>query len=306
MKFPSFPIGRFAVQWAVFGFSAAVTVIIVSIVYATVSWGSLPTVNSGSGLTATAWNDLVSHVNQSVKQASPVITVSGSNVGIGITTPATNLEVHSATAAALRISGANGNSQQLQFGSVTAPTQAYLYSYYNGGSPYFSIYNNAVEAVHIDNLGNVGIGTTSPVAKLDIQGTMKQGNLTTYVRTPSFSQLPNTITYPILRQFHDSANWSEGGILVEVFTFNYNASIFDYGMSFARYGYGANSADVLTKIAGSQTPTWGAVTQISGNYYYRDLSITVPAYYIVTVRITSPIPITSDLTSPQANVVYLY
>ncbi|HBB27016.1 TPA: hypothetical protein DCZ36_00780, partial [Candidatus Gracilibacteria bacterium] len=155
MKFPSFPIGRFAVQGAVFGFSAAVTVIIVSIVYATVSWGSLPTVNSGSGLTATAWNDLVSHVNQSVKQASPVITVSGSNVGIGITTPATNLEVHSATAAALRISGANGNSQQLQFGSVTAPTQAYLYSYYNGGSPYFSIYNNAVEAVHIDNLGNV-------------------------------------------------------------------------------------------------------------------------------------------------------
>lgn len=175
----------------------------------------------------------------------------------------------------------------------------------NQGTLTLNAYNQSNQLV-IHKSGNVGIGTTSPVAKLDVQGMVRQGNLTTYVRTPSFSQLPNVITYPILRQFHNSASWGQGGVLVEVFTFNYAASIFDYGMSFVRYGYGPNIADVLTKIAGSQTPTWGAATQISGNYYYRDLSITVPAYYMVTVRITSPIPITSDLNSPQENVIHLY
>lgn len=94
MKFSSFPVGRFALQGAVFGLSAAVTIIIVSIVYATASWGSLPTVNSGSGLTATAWNDLVAHVNQSVKQSSPIITVSGSNVGIGTASPDKLLQIN--------------------------------------------------------------------------------------------------------------------------------------------------------------------------------------------------------------------
>lgn len=80
-------IGRTATHGIIFGFSAVFTIILVSLVYATASWGSLPTVQSGSGLTATAWNDLVTHVNQSVKQVNPVITVSGSSVGIGTANP---------------------------------------------------------------------------------------------------------------------------------------------------------------------------------------------------------------------------
>ncbi|MDD2892204.1 MAG: hypothetical protein PHQ95_04515 [Candidatus Gracilibacteria bacterium] len=86
-------IGRTATHGIVFGLSAVFTIILVSLVYATASWGSLPTVQSGSGLTATAWNDLVAHVNQSVKQASQVITVSGSNVGIGTINPQEKLDI---------------------------------------------------------------------------------------------------------------------------------------------------------------------------------------------------------------------
>ena len=89
----SSPFSRSALQWVIFGFSAIITVIITAIVYATASWGSLPMVNTGSGLSANAWNDLVAHVNQSVKQSSQVITINGSNVGIGTTTPWQNLSV---------------------------------------------------------------------------------------------------------------------------------------------------------------------------------------------------------------------
>ena len=173
-------------------------------------------------------------------------------------------------------------------------------------SPQTTVFNNnSAETVRITSSGNVGIGTASPAAKLDVQGTTRQATLTTYVRTIS-APGASPVTSTILRQFHDSVNWNAGGILIEEFTYSYDASRLDYGMYFARYGYSGNSADVLTKISGSQLPFWGAATQTSGNYYYRDLSITVPAYYNITVRITSPIGITTDLNGAQANVIYLY
>jgi hypothetical protein len=58
------------------------------IVYAaTTYYTDLPTVNSGSGLTATSWNDLVKYANKAVKQDTEVLTVTGGKVGIGIPTP---------------------------------------------------------------------------------------------------------------------------------------------------------------------------------------------------------------------------
>lgn len=38
--------------------------------FATASWGALPTVSTGSGLTSTMWNDLVSQVNTMANQPS--------------------------------------------------------------------------------------------------------------------------------------------------------------------------------------------------------------------------------------------
>ena len=248
---------------------------------------------------------------------SLLLNPTAGNVGIGTTAPAAKLDVN----------GSINTSGDMYFTQAT-PTlysAAKLYIRSGAGESLFLGSNNVNQKWTLDasynvtqagNLivqgtgnssiaGNLGIGTASPAAKLDVQGTIRQATLTTYVRTIS-APGASPVTFTILRQFHDSVNWSVGGILIEEFTYSYDASRFDYGMYFARYGYSGNAADVLTKISGSQLPFWGAATQTSGNYYYRDLSITVPAYYNITVRITSPIGITTDLNGAQANVVYLY
>ena len=219
------------------------------------------------------------------------------NVGIGTAAPGMNLAV----AGAFGVSEAGSAGNRLQITSTSGGAVIFQ----NDNSPIiFKTATATQEKMRITDAGNVGIGTASPAAKLDVQGTVRQGSLTTYVKTINAGAAP--AAFNILRQFHDSVNWGVGGILIEEFSYSYDASRFDYGMYFARYGYSGNTADILTKISGAQLPVWGAATQVSGVYYYRDLSITVPAYYSITVRITSPIGITTDLSGAQSNVVYLY
>ncbi len=51
-------------------FFLTVSVCVAITAYATAAWGALPTVSSGSGLTATMWNDLVGQVNTMANQPS--------------------------------------------------------------------------------------------------------------------------------------------------------------------------------------------------------------------------------------------
>ncbi|MDD5377387.1 MAG: hypothetical protein PHH16_04735 [Candidatus Gracilibacteria bacterium] len=98
MKFsPLRNIGHTLTHGALFGLSAAFTVVFVSLVYAGVTniyYSDLPTTSSGSGLTATSWNNLVNYANKAVKQDTEVLTVTGGNVGIGTVNPGTKLEVN--------------------------------------------------------------------------------------------------------------------------------------------------------------------------------------------------------------------
>ncbi|MBX2910350.1 MAG: hypothetical protein KF706_12030 [Chitinophagales bacterium] len=159
--------------------------------------------------------------------------------------------------------------------------------------------------------GKVGIGTNNPVAQLDIQGTKvtRQGELVTYVMNLSNNSNNYSTTFNLFRQFHDQANWGAGGVLVEVFVDFYQRDLFDYAMHFARYGYSSNSSDIINKIAPSASNysvQWTAGGTISGNIKYKDFQITLYNYRSAKIRITTAIPITSDINSPIQNRVYFY
>lgn len=61
---------------------------------ATTYYTDLPNVNSGGGLTATSWNNLVNYANKAVKQDTEILTVTGGKVGIGNANPSDTLTVN--------------------------------------------------------------------------------------------------------------------------------------------------------------------------------------------------------------------
>lgn len=138
------------------------TIIVLSLIYAGVTnifYSDLPTVNSGSGLTATSWNDLVNYANKAVKQDTEVLTVTGGNVGIGTVSPTQKL-----TVSADSVSGGYSDGQLHLDGADTNKRMVLGYDTTNN----YGWIQPVRVGVGYDNLilnkigGNVGIGTTSP------------------------------------------------------------------------------------------------------------------------------------------------
>ncbi len=120
---------------------------------------------------------------------SPV-TVSGTNVGIGTTTPGSEFHVKSGTSGfnfgtandgiiiedsadpQLVISGSGNNTGHIYFGDHLSSSSGQLEFDHSVNAMTFSTAGNN-ERMRINSSGSVGIGTTSPTEKLDVVGDIK-------------------------------------------------------------------------------------------------------------------------------------
>jgi hypothetical protein len=108
------------------------------------------------------------------------ISVSSSNVGIGTTTPVANLDVNApsygigASAGLWVYQGSNPNNGGIAMGALSNLVGS-IVSLGTDSSLDFQTNNNGagVDAMRINRYGNVGIGTISPGATLEVNGNVK-------------------------------------------------------------------------------------------------------------------------------------
>ncbi|MEK6578850.1 MAG: hypothetical protein AABZ55_06460, partial [Bdellovibrionota bacterium] len=161
--------------------------------------GTITAYNSPTSLTVTT-SQTVAAQNYEIDYTGLQVTSAG-NVGIGTTNPASQLEVNSATSNVLRMSSSNTSSfptiglygqpngggeiwGQLIFGfNSNGDKYAAMKGLRTGattGALTFHTSNDSAatlpERVRFDENGNVGIGTPSPAAKLDVAGDIRVGN----------------------------------------------------------------------------------------------------------------------------------
>ena len=134
----------------------------------TTPWGKLSVTNTGTGPSFVV-------EDSASPDTTPFLIDASGNVGIGTASPGANLDVLSASGNTnIRIRGNSASSALLQFGNSAGTNHWAIYETVGLGDVMgkFNFYDYTAAAVRmtIDASGNVGIGMTTPDAKLDISG----------------------------------------------------------------------------------------------------------------------------------------
>ena len=134
--------------------------------------------NSGSNDYASLYADTASAYK------NLVINPNGGNVGIGTSSPSEKLTIQSGN---LNFMGGTNDAQYIKFGDTGDDDIGNIFYYHGNNNMVFTA--NASEAMRIDSSGNVGIGTSSPIAPLSVKANADARAIRIIGRSDDISEL---------------------------------------------------------------------------------------------------------------------